>query len=58
MSDEIRVKEIHNPVERSYTFDEYSGRLVVYLDGKWQFAEQATADENSRDRYREMVEQV
>ena len=58
MSDEIRVKEIHNPVERSYTFDEYSGRLVVYLDGKWQFAEQATADENSRDRYRKVVEQV
>ena len=58
MSDEIRVKEIHNPVERSYTFDEYTGRLVVFLDGKWQFAEDATANENSRDRYREMVEQV
>ena len=58
MSDEIRVKEIHNPVERSYTFDEYTGRLVVYLNGKWQFAEDATANENSRDRYREMVEQV
>ena len=58
MLDEIRVKEIHNPVERSYTFDEYTGRLVVFLDGKWQFAEDATANENSRDRYREMVEQV
>lgn len=59
MSDEIRVKELpKNPVERSYTFDEYTGRLVVFLDGKWQFAEDATANENSRDRYREMVEQV
>ena len=59
MSDEIRVKELpKNPVERSYTFDEYTGRLVVFLDGKWQFAEDATANENSRDRYREVVEQV
>ena len=58
MSDEIRVKEISNPVERSYTLDEYTGRLVVYLNGKWQFAEDATANENSRDRYREVVEQV
>ena len=59
MSDEIRVKELpKNPVERTYTLDEYSGRLVVYLNGKWQFAEDATANENSRDRYREMVEQV
>ena len=58
MSDEIRVKEISNPVERSYTLDEYSGRLVVYLNGRWQFAEDVTANENSRDRYREMVEQV
>ena len=59
MSDEIRVKELpKNPVERSYTLDEYTGRLVVFLDGKWQFAEDATANENSRDRYREMVEQV
>jgi len=58
MSDEIRVKEISNPVERSYTFDEYTGRLVVYLNGKWQFAEEATANENSRDRYREVVEQI
>ena len=42
MSDEIRVKELpKNPVERTYTFDEYSGRLVVYLEGKWQFAEDA-----------------
>lgn len=59
MSDEIRVKELpKNPVERTYTLDEYTGRLVVYLNGKWQFAEDATANENSRDRYREMVEQV
>lgn len=59
MSDEIRVKELpKNPVERTYTLDEYTGRLVVFLDGKWQFAEDATANENSRDRYREMVEQV
>ena len=59
MSDEIRVKELpKNPVERTYTLDEYSGRLVVFLEGKWQFAEDATANENSRDRYREMVEQV
>ena len=58
MLDEIRVKEIHNPVERSYTFDEYTGRLVVFLNGRWQFAEQATADENSRDSYRKVVEQV
>ena len=58
MSDEIRVKEISNPVERSYTLDEYTGRLVVYLNGKWQFAEDVTANENSRDRYREVVEQI
>ena len=59
MSDEIRVKELpKNPVERTYTLDEYTGRLVVFLDGKWQFAEDATANENSRDRYREVVEQV
>ena len=59
MSDEIRVKELpKNPVERTYTLDEYTGRLVVFLEGKWQFAEDATANENSRDRYREMVEQV
>jgi len=58
MSDEIRVKEISNPVERSYTLDEYTGRLVVYLNGRWQFAEDVTANENSRDRYREVVEQI
>ena len=59
MSDEIRVKELpKNPVERTYTLDEYTGRLVVFLDGKWQFAEDATANENSRDRYREVVEQI
>jgi len=59
MSDEIRVKELpKNPVERTYTLDEYTGRLVVFLDGKWQFAEQVTADENSRDSYRKVVEQI
>ena len=59
MSDEIRVKELpKDPVERTYTFDEYTGRLVVYLNGKWQFAEEATANENSRDSYREVVEQI
>ncbi len=58
MSDEIRVKEISDPVERSYTLDEYTGRLVVFLNGRWQFAEDVTADENSRDRYREVVEQI
>ena len=59
MSDEIRVKELpKDPVERTYTLDEYTGRLVVYLNGKWQFAEEATANENSRDRYREVVEQI
>ena len=57
MSDEIRVKEISNPVERSYTLDEYSGRLVVYLNGKWQFAEQVTADENSMESYRNVFNQ-
>jgi len=59
MSDEIRVKELpKDPIERTYTLDEYTGRLVVYLNGKWQFAEEATANENSRDCYREVVEQV
>ena len=59
MSDEIRVKELpKNPVDRTYTFDEYSGRLVVYLEGKWQFAEDATANENSRDSYRKVVQEV
>ena len=57
MSDEIRVKEISNPVERSYTLDEYTGRLVVYLNGRWQFAEQVTADENSMESYRNVFNQ-
>lgn len=57
MSDEIRVKEISNPVERSYTLDEYTGRLVVYLNGKWQFAEQVTADENLKESYRNVFNQ-
>ena len=59
MSDEIVVTELpKNPVERSYTLDKRTGRLVVFLDGRWQFAEQATADENSRDHYGKVVEQV
>ena len=57
MSDEIRVKEISSPVERSYTLDEYSGRLVVYLNGRWQFAEQVTADENIKESYRNVFNQ-
>ena len=57
MSDEIRVKEISNPVERSYALDQYTGRLVVYLNGRWQFAEQVTADENSMESYRNVFNQ-
>ena len=50
MSDKIRVKEVpENPVERSYTLDEYSGRLVIYLDGHWQFAEDVTKREYAED---------
>ena len=59
MSDEIVVTELpKNPIERSYTLDKRTGRLVVYLNGKWQLAEQATANENSRDSYRKMVQEV
>lgn len=59
MSDKIRVKELlKNPVERTYTLDEYSGRLVVYLNGRWQFAEVVTSNENSRDSYRRMVQKL
>jgi hypothetical protein len=50
MSDKIRVKEVpENPVERSYTLDEYTGRLVIYLDGHWQFAEDVTKREYAED---------
>ncbi len=50
MSDKIRVKEVpENPVERSYTLDEYTGRLVIYLDGNWQFAEDVTKREYAED---------
>ena len=50
MSDKIRVKEVpENPVERSYTLDEYTGRLVIYLDGHWQFAEDVTRREYAED---------
>ena len=46
MSDKIRVKEVpERPTERSYTLDEYTGRLVIYLDGHWQFAEDVTRRE-------------
>ena len=59
MSDHIRVKEIHQPVERLYTFDEYTGRLVVFLNGEWHFAEERTYyDEDIRNSYREMVQEV
>ncbi len=48
MSDKIRVKEVpERPTERSYTLDEYTGRLVIYLDGHWQFAEDVTKREYS-----------
>ena len=58
MSDEIRVKELpKDPVERTYTLDEYTGRLVVYLNGKWQFAEQVTANENIKESYRNVFNQ-
>ena len=50
MSDKIRVKEVpEKPVERSYTLDEYTGRLVIYLDGHWQFAEDVTKREYAED---------
>jgi len=59
MSDEIRVKELpKDPVERSYTLDEYTGRLVVFLNGRWQFAEQVTADENSMESYRNVFSET
>lgn len=59
MSDELRVKELpKNPVERTYALDEYSGRLVVYLNGRWQFAEVATVNEYSRNSYRKMVQKL
>ena len=46
MSDKIRVKELpENPVERTYALDEYTGRLAIYLDGHWQFAEDVTRRE-------------
>ena len=58
MSDEIRVKELpKNPVERTYTLDEYTGRLVVYLNGRWQFAEDVTADEILKESYRNVFNQ-
>jgi hypothetical protein len=59
MSNKIKVKELpKNPIERTYTLDEYSGRLVVYLDKRWQFAEDVTAYENSRNSYRKVVKQI
>ena len=42
MSEQIRVKEIPTPVERLYTFDEFTGRLVVFLNGEWHYAEERT----------------
>ena len=50
MSDKIRVKELpENPVERTYALDEYTGRLAIYLDGHWQFAEDVTRREYAED---------
>ena len=50
MSDKIRVKELpEKPVERTYALDEYTGRLAIYLDGHWQFAEDVTKREYAED---------
>ena len=50
MSDNIKVKELpENPVERTYALDEYTGRLAIYLDGHWQFAEDVTKREYAED---------
>ena len=50
MSDKIKVKELpEEPVERTYALDEYTGRLVIYLDGHWQFAEDVTKREYAED---------
>lgn len=59
MSDKILVKEISNPVEKQYTFDQHTGRLVVYLEGRWQFAEErAYYYEDIRNSYRKMVQEI
>ena len=50
MSDKIKVKELpEEPVERTYALDEYTGRLAIYLDGHWQFAEDVTKREYAED---------
>ena len=50
MSDKIKVKELpEEPVERTYALDEYTGRLAIYLDGHWQFAEDVTRREYAED---------
>ncbi len=50
MSDKIKVKELpEEPVERTYALDEYTGRLAIYLDGHWQFAEDVTKREYAQD---------
>jgi len=50
MSDKIKVKELpEKPVERTYALDEYTGRLAIYLDGRWQFAEDVTKREYAED---------
>ena len=36
--EQVRVKEINNPVEGEYTLDQL-GRLVVYKNGKWVIAD-------------------
>ncbi len=59
MLDKIRVKEMpKNPIERTFTLDEYTGRLLVFLDGRWQFAEAATANENSRYSFRKVDKKI
>jgi len=37
-TEQVKVKEISNPVEGEYTLDQF-GRLVVYRNGKWVIAE-------------------
>jgi len=37
-TEQVKVKEISNPVEGEYTLDNL-GRLVVYRNGQWVLAE-------------------
>jgi hypothetical protein len=38
LTEQVKVKEISNPVEGEYTLDNL-GRLVVYRNGQWILAE-------------------